>query len=214
MNDAAPLDPAGIRPGTSVLPTTFLAFLEGHGQPYFEYAELALGDSGLAQDVVDDVLSRLATRWEHVLAQPSYAAYCWRLMRHVVEAERSRREEHLQLIERVAFSVAATKEIVEEMLDTLTPADHLEEGMALGAAIRSLSGAKYDVVVMRYLMEMTDSAIAAEMGVEEATVRSLLSQARTRLAAQLKPRRVLRDRTAGHPPRTSADGRPATADEE
>nr|BFD96327.1 hypothetical protein KitaXyl93_76870 [Kitasatospora sp. Xyl93] len=68
--------------------------------------------------------------------------------------------------------------------------------MALGAAIKELPAAKYDVIVLRFVVGLKVAGTARAMGTDEATVKSLTTQARTKLEARLRSRRLLRPSTA------------------
>ncbi|MFI9276107.1 sigma-70 family RNA polymerase sigma factor [Kitasatospora sp. NPDC052896] len=189
MSDAPPADAANTR---APLPVPFRGFHELHAQPYLDYATAHLADDGLALELVDDVFTALADHWTDVLAQSNPTAYAWALLRRVVEAECVRRDEHLVLVEKTAFAYAM-RENVKSLLDGLDASvTDLEDGITLAAAIRSLSGSKHDVIVLRYLMGYSVNRIATVMGVETATIRSLICQAKTKLAARLASRRLLR----------------------
>ncbi|MER5865459.1 sigma-70 family RNA polymerase sigma factor [Kitasatospora sp. NPDC002040] len=191
MNDATSAEPAGTHPEL-VLPISFQAFQELHGEPYFRYTLANLGSPAVAQQLVDDVFAALVVRWEHVLTQPNPARYGWRMLRHVVEAERDRRQEHLALVERIAFSIRLRDQAEAFLHDLGACVAELEEGMTLGAALLGLSGAKFDVMVLRYVNGWSVAETAAAMGIEEPTVRSLTSQARNKIETRLRPRRLLR----------------------
>ncbi|MEW1912545.1 sigma-70 family RNA polymerase sigma factor [Kitasatospora sp. NPDC085895] len=199
MSDALPADAAGPQVPTPTLTIAFDGFLELHGRAYFEYAHAHLDDTDLATDLVDDVFAALADRWDWIIQQPSPAAYAWAMLRHVVEAECERRDEHRVLVEKAAFGWAHVQEMRRdggEFLDDLhaSVADfgELANGLTLATAIRKLSGSKHDVMVLRYLNGLTVTETAELMGIEEATVRSLTTQARARVELHLAPRRLLR----------------------
>ncbi|MFE3875409.1 RNA polymerase sigma factor [Kitasatospora sp. NPDC059146] len=197
MSESPFADAAGTAPRVE-LPITLIGFQELHAEPYFQYTLTNLGDQNLAQRLVSEVFLRLGECWDQVLNKPNPAAYAWAALRHAVEAERARRDEHLALVERVAFSVALRLEAEPLLHDLSASVANLEKGITLGAAILELSGAKFDVVVLRYINGLTIARTARAMGVDEATVRSLTSQARSKIEARLKPRRVLRPGPATH----------------
>ncbi|MET8624662.1 sigma-70 family RNA polymerase sigma factor [Kitasatospora sp. NPDC004669] len=205
MSDIQPADAADAAstrippPEPVVLPIAFTAFHACYAQRYTDYAFAHLGDEHTVRDLVDDVFVALAERWDRVLTQRSPAAYAWALLRRVVEAECARRDEHLALIEEAAFAYA----LIERANRVLVAVDEslvdaLGDGISVARAIQDLPGRQHDVVVLRFLGCYEPSQIAEVMGIEEATVRSLISQARTRLQTRLAPRRAL-DGTAGRP---------------
>ncbi|WP_051755583.1 RNA polymerase sigma factor [Kitasatospora purpeofusca] len=200
MNDFPPADAADTSstrvprpaPDPAPLPISFTAFHDLHAQRYTDYAFAHLGDPAVVCDLVDDVFVALADRWHRVLAQPSPAAYAWALLRRVVEAECLRRAEHLALIEEAAFAyvlIERAKRLLEQVDECMV--EDLGIGISVARAIQKLPGRQHDVVVLRFLAGYTPTHIAEVMGIEEGTVRSLVSQARTRLKTRLAPRRTL-----------------------
>ncbi|MFD7734160.1 RNA polymerase sigma factor [Kitasatospora phosalacinea] len=204
MSEPPATDPAGTYPHPAArpepapdpelveLPPSFEAFLTLHGQEYFEYAESFLG-AELAQDVVDDVFSHLVVRWPAIMKRRNPAAFCWSALRHIVEWECEQQDEKVFLIQRAAFRTALHPMAVELLDDLTDRSPLLEDGLTLGRAIRDLPGQKLDAMVMKFLLEMPDERIALVMGIQEVTVRSLISQARTRIQAQLEPRRIFKN---------------------
>ncbi|MFI8085816.1 RNA polymerase sigma factor [Kitasatospora sp. NPDC086009] len=204
MSETPFTDAAGTAPRTE-LPITFLGFQELHAQAYFDYALTVLRDQALVQLVVDETFLALSDHWDRVLEHPNPAAHAWAALRRAVEAERARDAEHRILIERVAFSIALHRDhdslldgFRDHAIEVESSVADLEAGITLGAAISELSGAKFDVVVLRYLNKLTIAQTARAMGVDEGTVRSLTSQAKAKLRARLAPRRLLRPEPAQH----------------
>ncbi|MEU4118959.1 sigma-70 family RNA polymerase sigma factor [Kitasatospora sp. NPDC028055] len=194
MTEPPTADTAGTSSGVE-LPITLEGFQRLHADAYFDYAYACLGDAHLAQKVVSEAFLELADCFDEILTYPQPAATAWAAMRHLVEAERELKD---RLDERVAFSVALRLEW-EPWLDDLdavtTGIDGLEAGMALGEAIKGLSAAKFDVIVLRFVVGLKVAGAAQAMGTDEGTVKSLTTQARTRLEAQLRSRRLLRPGT-------------------
>ncbi|MFJ8431146.1 sigma factor-like helix-turn-helix DNA-binding protein [Kitasatospora sp. NPDC094019] len=183
-------DTAGAAPVE--LPITLQAFQRIHADAYFDYTYACLGDADLAQKIVTEAFIDLADCWDRVLTHRRPAATAWAALRHLVEVTREHRE---RLDERVAFSIALRLEW-EPFLDDLdaitTGVDGLEAGMALGAAIKDLPAAKFDVIVLRFVVGLGVTAAAQAMGIDEGTVKSLTTQARNKLEARLRSRRLLR----------------------
>ncbi|MFF2751356.1 RNA polymerase sigma factor [Kitasatospora sp. NPDC058048] len=196
MTEPSFTDAAGTTPPVVELPITLEAFQRLHADAYYDYAYACLGDAALAQELVSEAFLELADCWDRVLTYPQPAATAWAALRHLVEVERERLD---RLEERIAFSVALRLEW-EPWLDDLdavtTGIDGLEVGMALGAAIKELPAAKYDVIVLRFVVGLKVAGTAQAMGTDEATVKSLTTQARTKLEARLRSRRILRSSTA------------------
>jgi RNA polymerase sigma-70 factor (ECF subfamily) len=188
-------DTAGTAPVELPLPITLEAFQRLHADAYFDYAYACLGDAHLAQELVSEAFVELGDCWDLVLTYPQPAATAWAALRHLVEVEREYRD---RLDERVAFIVAARLE-GEQFLDDLDAItigmEGLEAGMALGAAIKELPAAKFDVIVLRFVVGLKVAGTAEAMGTDEGTVKSLTTQARTKLEARLRSRRLLRPGT-------------------
>ncbi|MFE6869316.1 sigma factor-like helix-turn-helix DNA-binding protein [Kitasatospora sp. NPDC057692] len=118
------------------------------------------------------------------------------------EAQRARDSEHRLLIERPVFSAVVRREaeplIADIDADALADRSDEEVGVSVAAAVLELSGAKFDVIVLRYLNKYSVARTAQAMGVDEITVRSLTSQAKAKIEARLAPRRLLRRGPAKH----------------
>ncbi|MFB7476883.1 sigma factor-like helix-turn-helix DNA-binding protein [Kitasatospora sp. NPDC056184] len=128
--------------------------------------------------------------------------HAWAALRCAVEAQRARDTEHRLLIERLVFSAvvrrAAQPLIADIDADALADRSDEEVGVSVAAAVLELSGAKFDVIVLRYLNKYSVARTAQAMGVDEITVRSLVSQAKAKIEAHLAPRRLLRRGLAKH----------------
>ncbi|MER8103926.1 sigma-70 family RNA polymerase sigma factor [Kitasatospora sp. NPDC094016] len=189
------------RPYTD-LPIAFRAFQELHAQPYFDFALTVLGNQTLAQHIVDEAFLALLDRWDRVLTEPNPNAYAWAALRCAVEAQQARAAEHRLLIERLVFSAVVRREaeplIADIDADALANRTDEEVGVSVAAAVLELSGAKFDVIVLRYLNKYDIKKTAAAMGIDETTVRSLTSQAKAKIEARLAPRRLLRPGPAKH----------------
>ncbi|WP_181442489.1 sigma factor-like helix-turn-helix DNA-binding protein [Streptomyces tateyamensis] len=173
------------------LPIAFRGFQELHGHSYFDYPFTILGDHALAQALVNEVFLALADRWDRVLTEPNPHAYAWAALRCTVEAERARRDEHRLLVERMVFSVVVHREAQPLIADIDADTTDLEVGISVAAAVLEPSGAKFDVIILRYLNRFSVERTARAMGIDETTVRSLTSQAKAKIRALLAPRRLL-----------------------
>ncbi|MFE4602012.1 RNA polymerase sigma factor [Kitasatospora indigofera] len=192
MSEQPFTDAAGTAPQLD-LPLAFRGFQELHGQAYFDYAYTVLGDRVLAQDLVAEVFDRFAERWDRVLTEPNPHAFAWAGLRRTVEAELARGAEHRLLIERILFSELVHRQAQPLMTGIDAGTAGLEVGISVAAAVLELSGAKFDVIILRYLNGFSVERTARAMGIDENTVRSLVSQAKAKIRARLAPRYLLRD---------------------
>ncbi|MEV0536824.1 sigma factor-like helix-turn-helix DNA-binding protein [Kitasatospora sp. NPDC050463] len=190
MTDPTHTDAAGTTPQVD-LPITFRAFQELHADAYYDYAYACLDDATLAQDLVTDAFTELGACWDRVLTHPQPATHAWAALRHLVEVEREHVDRYRALSGRLMFSAALRLE-KEPFLDDLTASvNNLEAGIALGEAIKNLTGAKFDVIVLRFITGLTVARTAQAMGIDQGTVKSLTTQARHKLEARLQSRRII-----------------------
>jgi RNA polymerase sigma-70 factor (sigma-E family) len=139
-------------------------------QPHLLRACLLLtGDRHRAEDLVQEALAKVATRWGR-LRTSSPDAYARKVMYHDhVSWWRKRRGEVL-----TAYDVEAT-----------APAGAPEQRILLLSALRTLTPRQRAVVVLRYFEDLTEHQTAEVLGVSVGTVKSQthLSLRRLREAA-------------------------------
>lgn len=123
------------------------------------------GDRGLAEDVVQEVLLRIHSRWDLIGSMAHRDAYVYRML--VNELHASRRKWG-RLIPMAAVpddgshaDHAARLDLRDELLRHLIELPHRQR----------------TVIAMRYLADMSDGQIAQALGCREASVRSCASRA-------------------------------------
>ncbi|MEV0192295.1 sigma-70 family RNA polymerase sigma factor [Kitasatospora purpeofusca] len=185
-------DPPGLTPraGTgrpvpdTTLPDDLVALMVMHGEAYWEYARLHLGDADAADDLVDEVFADLAANWELVLRQENLGEFCWGVLRSTVDAALLRRNLPSAFTAAAfAFAMDAAREAFQA----------LESGIGLFAAIAELPERQHDAVVLTYVLGYPVVTAARIMGVTRSGLYSLRRDARRRLARALG----LDERTAG-----------------
>lgn len=147
------------------------AFAETHGQALLRFAYLLTGgNSADAEDLVYAVLARLVERGLDGLDNP--AAYA---RTSIVNAHRSG-------VRRASLHRRTLPQLHERMA---TAPGRSDDRLTLLAALRQLSDRERAVVVLRYLEDLDDEAIAAILKCSRPTVRSLAHRAMPKLRAEL-----------------------------
>ncbi|MFC5667705.1 sigma-70 family RNA polymerase sigma factor [Kitasatospora misakiensis] len=165
----------GLTADTS-LPNDLVALMVMHGEAYWKYAHLHLGDAGATDGLVDDVFADLATHWDLVLRQENVGEFCWGVLRATVDDALER------LGRPSAFTTAA---FAFAKADALEAFRALESGIGLFAAIGDLPERQHDVVVLTYVLDYPIVTAARIMGITKGGVYSLRRDARRQLASVL-----------------------------
>ncbi|MFC4470391.1 sigma-70 family RNA polymerase sigma factor [Streptomyces xiangluensis] len=105
-------------------------------------------------------------------------AYAWAILKNRITDQQRKRSRRPEPMDIAAFE-AALRDHAED------PFDVLADAIVLYEAARRLSERQRDLIVLRYGMGYSTAEAAALLGLEEATVRSHLCQARRRLARLL-----------------------------
>jgi RNA polymerase sigma-70 factor (ECF subfamily) len=163
------------------LALTFEAFHDSHRKLWMRYAHTQVGSSSQAEAVVDAAGARLKATWSHVLLQESVPQYAWMVLKEEVHRRLDARGLAPQLGD-AAFRTALQKLLLHEMRDELAV---ISQEIGLYAAISHLPERRYDVVVLRFLLGMTDEEVAEHLGIDRATVHSHIRHARRSLAKEL-----------------------------
>lgn len=135
-------------------------------------AVLLVGDRQSAEDIVQDVFSRLHGKDPGVLTL-AYVRVC------VLNAARS------TLRRRGVAARVRLDRPVEEVDSAETAALLGESRQEMLAALARLARRQREVLVLRYYLDLSDAEIARAVGVKESTVRATASRALDRLAKEL-----------------------------
>jgi len=126
---------------------------------------VGIGDTDLAREAVDEAMVRAYERWRTVSTMTNREGWVYRAASNWATSRLRRRR--LQFRRAPSIEASHDPEVVDpNLLD----------------AVRGLSQKHRDVVVARYLLDMSESATAQALGIPESTVKSRLSRA----LAQLK----------------------------
>ncbi|MFE2637775.1 sigma-70 family RNA polymerase sigma factor [Streptomyces scopuliridis] len=176
------------------LALTFDAFDARHHTLWLRYAHTQVGSRAAAETVVDATCARLLGHWPHVLTQESVARYAWALLKEEVAWWLDDHDREPALVDTAAFHAAVRKLLDHENHENHKKQekhdqfDVLQREIRLYGAISRLPERQYDVVVLRYVLQVPDEEVAEYMGIEVATVRSHVRHARRRLARHLDVR--------------------------
>jgi RNA polymerase sigma-70 factor (sigma-E family) len=158
----------------------FEAWVEARSLQLARTAYLLVGDRGLAEDLLQDTLARVAERWRTVSGRGSPDAYARKVMFHLaVDWWRRRRARPELLLSQPPdlSSGAAAGGLVE---------DELVARMNLRAALSRLTPRQRAVLVLRFFEDCSETQAAELLGCSVNTVKSQTRHALARLR-QLAP---------------------------
>ncbi|MET9696362.1 sigma-70 family RNA polymerase sigma factor [Streptomyces sp. NPDC006529] len=157
---------------------SYWAFHTDRRPAYMRFAYLQLGSEADAEDAVDAAFDAIMNEWLRMLHMDRLEAYAWTVLKHrIVDVQRTR-ERRPRPMDISAFEAALKDAAVD-------PYEVLTDSIRFYTAVSRLAERQRDAVLLRYGLHCTTGEAAHVMGVEEATVRSHLSQARRRLARLL-----------------------------
>lgn len=139
------------------------------------------GDADLAADVTDEAFTRALAEWSRVAVMASPAGWTYRVALNALRRRQRRRGHERRLLAQVATRAG---DRVPVATDSLTA--HAE----VWDAVRALPDKQRIAVVLRYVADLPEAAIAESLGVSRGTVASNLSDARRTLASFLTDDRV------------------------
>jgi RNA polymerase sigma-70 factor (sigma-E family) len=151
--------------------TAFEAFVNESGDALLKTAVYLTADPYIAEDVYQETMHRLSTRWPKV---DSPLGFCRRVMHNIVidwaRAQR-RRPRELELQQRFDRGDPRSGD----------PAAAVELRLALFSALDTLTAQRRTIVVLRYLHDRSENEVAAILGVSTGTVKSAASRAMAQL---------------------------------
>lgn len=148
---------------------SFEAFVAARGPALLRTAWLLTGDRQLAEDVVQEALSRVVGRWGHLVRGGDPEAYVRRAVYNAV-VDRSRR--------RASSEVAS-----DRVTDAPGPAadDDVLSRLTLHQALTRLTERQRQVLVLRFYEDLGETRTAELMGCSAGTVKSQTAHALRRL---------------------------------
>lgn len=151
------------------MPDRFDQFVADRLDRLLRYATALTCDPHLAQDIVQEVLLRVQSRWSRIASLQAPDAYVRRMVTNEYLSWRRRR---------AARNISSTHSTLDAL--SAPAADHAEghaERDAMRARIASLPRKQRAAILLRYYEDCTDAEIAEALGCSPGTVRSHISRA-------------------------------------
>lgn len=149
-----------------------MAFVRGAQGSLLQLAWLLTGDVHRAEELVQDTLVRSYGAWPRIRHGDPFAYTRRVLVNAKIDSWRRRRNE--RLVERAPDPDGAAPDLTAGV-------DHR---LAVVAALRTLSPRERAVLVLRYLVDLSEADTADELGVSVGTVKSTASRALAKLRNQ------------------------------
>jgi RNA polymerase sigma-70 factor (sigma-E family) len=159
----------------------FAGFVRANTPALLRTAYLLTGNTGAAEELVQDTLVRLYPKWHRVEAAAAPVAY----------VRRSLANAFVNQVRRPASREVAV-DIMPERPYATDPMDQLADRDEVWTLLRFLPARQRAALVMRFFHDLPDEEIAAALGCRTGTVRSLISRG---LASMREPGAQLRERT-------------------
>jgi RNA polymerase sigma-70 factor (sigma-E family) len=157
------------RPEDSLLPedhSSFAEFYRSAGPSVLRLAVLLVDDPSTAADVVQEAFVQVLRRWHRLDSPEAYLHRC------VVNGSRS---------------ILRRRLVRRRAVDRLRPMPpHVDEIHELSDSLSLLTSRQRAAVVLRYYLDLPESAIADALDVRPGTVKSTLHTALSRLRLELK----------------------------
>jgi RNA polymerase sigma-70 factor (sigma-E family) len=143
----------------------FAHFVRANTPALTRTAYLLCGDKLGAEELVQDTLVRLYSKWQLVAAADAPLAYVRRSLANQF-VNQSRRPSRREI----------TVETMPERAETHDPAGQFDDREELWAMLGSLPARQRAALVLRYFHDLPDEEIGAALGCQLGTVRSLISR--------------------------------------
>jgi RNA polymerase sigma-70 factor (sigma-E family) len=134
-------------------------------------AYLLTGDRHTAEDAAQTALVRTYAAWSRVRRDDAYAYARKVLVNHVTDRWRRRLREY------------PAGELPERPAAGPDPADQVALRQWVTGALAGLTGRERAVIVLRYLFDLPEAAVARDLGISVGTVKSTSSRALAKLRA-------------------------------
>lgn len=161
-------EPQVVMSDDSIGVSDFVAFYEGWRDPIRRALALSTGDVAMADEAVDEAMTRALGAWDRVGGYDRPEGWVYRVGLNWARGRyRKRRYELLSSI------------------DPERPGEFDPPDFDLIEAVGSLSARLREVVIARYYLDWSTSDVARALQIPEGTVKSRLARALTRLAKDL-----------------------------
>jgi RNA polymerase sigma-70 factor (sigma-E family) len=147
-----------------------------HYQALVRLASLLIGDSAVAEEVVQESFIAMHRSWRRLADRDRAISY---LRQSVVNRSRSVLR-HRVVADKLALMLApATPDVTEQVISQL-------ERSALVSALRSLPARQREVLILRYYVGLSEVQIASAMGISPRAVEAHTARAISSLRAKLE----------------------------
>ncbi len=161
----------------------FRRFYERMDERALRTARRLVGSRAVAEDIAAEALARAYARWRTVRSHPNPDAWLLRVVGNLA-------------IDHVRRSGRDAGTAPDERVSGDRPDDDAVLRVDLARAVHRLSGRQQEVVVMRYLIDLSEDEVATSLGMSTGSVKTHLSRATHRLRGELT---VLDDVSEGTP---------------
>lgn len=134
-------------------------------------ANRLMGSSAIAEDVAAEAFARAFSRWAKVRSHPNPDAWLLRVVGNLA-VDHVRHE-------------ARRPHITDDETRHDRPGDEAALRVDVARALDKLSTRQREVVVMRYLIDLTEDDVAVQLGMSTGSVKTHLSRATAKLRDQL-----------------------------
>lgn len=134
-------------------------------------ARRLVGSPTVAEDLAAEAFARAYSRWQTVRSHPNPDAWLLRVVGNLA-VDHVRHE-------------SRRPELRHDGGSADRPGDDAALRVDLARALHRLSGRQQEVVVMRYLIDLTEDDVAVSLGMTTGSVKTHLHRATTKLRAQL-----------------------------
>ena len=155
----------------SVRDSEFREFYERSDERAVAVALRMVGNRALAEDLAAEALARAYARWPKVRTHPNPDAWLFKVLGNLCI-------DHLRRGER-------SPEAVVDVTDGT--AEQAALRVDLADALAHLSPRQQEVVVLRYVIDLTEEDVAITLGMSPGAVKTHLHRATTKLRAELGP---------------------------
>lgn len=149
--------------------TAFEHFYHQRYSEIYRAVMLTVGDRDLAVEAIDEAMTRAFARWSKISEMSNPSGWVYRVATNWARSRLRRRK----LAMRTHHSIAVVPGDIE-----LPDAQLIE-------AVRSLPTHQRNVVVARYLLDMSEAETAEALGIPRGTAKSRTNRALSRLKEQL-----------------------------
>ncbi len=156
-------------------PNDFDRFVADNGNGLLRTAYLMVGDPHEAEDLVQETLFKVASKWPRVCRMENPVAYTRRLLVNQALHGRVKRSRN-----RAELKATAPPE-------TASNAAHLDIHDELFDALAALPPRQRAALVLRYFLDLPEAEVAAALGCSLGTVKSSTSRGLKRLEETLRP---------------------------